>query len=96
MLYALFISIFLNVILALCIYIITRKYSGLKARNAVLVGNVVEMKKYYDLYNSNTVEHKEEEKDRQEATDEEAKEHLLSIIANNNAEYNKLRKHKNN
>lgn len=92
MLYILLTSIVVNIIGGFVIYILTRRYVGLKARNAVLVGNVIEMKNYYDLYTSNTVAHTKDEKKRQEATDNEAKQHILDIIAYNNAESNRLHK----
>ena len=91
MLYALIISICLNIVFSIFIFIFIKQYSAIKKRNTVLAGNVVEIKKYYDEYTNNILSHIQDEKERQEVTDEEAKKHILDIINNNNSDAIRMR-----
>lgn len=91
MLYVLIISICLNIISGIFIFVFLKQYNAIKKKNTILAGNVLEMKKYYDEYTSNTLSHIQDEKERQEATDDEAKKHILDIINNNNTDAIRMR-----
>jgi hypothetical protein len=90
MTHALLISIFLNIVEGVFLFIFLKQYNAIKKRNTVLSGNLIEMKNYYDGYVEKIQQHISDEGKRQEVTDEEAKKHILDIINSNNAAAAKL------
>jgi hypothetical protein len=91
MMYALIISICLNIVSSVFIFMLLKQYNAIKKKNTVLNGNVIEMRNDYDEYISNILSHIQDEKERQEATDDEAKRHIIDIINNNNADAVRMR-----
>jgi len=94
MIYALIISIALNIIEGIFLFVLLKQYKAIKKKNTVLAGNIIELKKYYDEYTNNILQHIKDENGRQEVTDNEAKQHILDIINDNNAAAAKLRNNK--